>query len=467
MRISFLSFFLLLVQGIQGQSVELKVFSFDEFMSRVIEHHPLARQADLQKSKGEAYVLKARGNFDPKLQSGLNQKYFDDKTYYSFLNAGLKIPTWFGIEFQGGYEQNNGQFLNPENSNPNVGLVYAGVSLPIGKGLFMDERRATLKKAQLYQESTIAQRQSLINDLLYNAGTAYWDWFAAFNSTQIYSEALELASTRFEQVKRSASLGDRPFIDTLEAGIQVQNRMLLLQQAKLDFANATALLGTFLWDEGLIPLEVGDNTVAPSMQETSSLKPSGSYFIQLDSLSQFHPELIQYRFKIDQLEIDQMYKREQLKPTLNLKYNALNEPVNGDVFSSYSVNNYDWGIEFGLPLLLRSERGDVRLNNIKIQESEYDLLSKQQIITYKARAALNDWQMTHEQVTLYKKTVQDYSGLLAGERSLFSNGESSLFMVNSRETGYINANIKLVELLAKNRKAQVSADYALGVLGAN
>ena len=42
---------------------------------------------------------------------------------------------------------------------------------------------------------------------------------------------------------------------------------------------------------------------------------------------------------------------------------------------------------------------------------------------------------------------------------------SSLFMVKSREMGYINAKIKLVELLAKNRKARVSADYTFGIVG--
>jgi outer membrane protein TolC len=118
-----------------------------------------------------------------------------------------------------------------------------------------------------------------------------------------------------------------------------------------------------------------------------------------------------------------------------------------------------------MPLLLRKERGDVRLNAIKIQEAEFDISNKEQMLVFKARAALNDWQTTDEQVTLYRKTVRDYNGLLSGERTLFNNGESSLFMVNSREMGYIKAKIKLVELLAKNRKARVSADYAFGILG--
>lgn len=434
-------------------------------MSRVIEHHPLARQANIQIQKGDAYVLKARGNFDPKLHTDLNQKYFDDKTYYSLLDAGLKVPTWFGLQFQGGYEQNRGGLINPENTNPNSGLVYAGLSLPIGQGLFIDERRAMLRQAQIFQESTEVQRQAMINTLLYQAASVYWDWFQAYNAMEVYEEGLTLATQRFNAVKRGASLGDRPSIDTLESGIQVQNRQLLLQQAQLDFANASAMLATFLWDEGTIPLELDENTIAPSMDQTESIDIIPSYINRLDSITVNHPELRQYRYKIDQLEVEQRWKREQLKPTLNLKYNALSEPVNGDVFSAYSPNNYNWGLEFGMPLLLRKERGDVRLNAIKIQEAEFDLSNKEQMLLFKAQAALNNWQTTNQQVTLYRRTVRDYNGLLDGERALFNNGESSLFMVNSREMGYINAKIKLVELLAMNRKASVTADYTLGILG--
>jgi hypothetical protein len=87
------------------------------------------------------------------------------------------------------------------------------------------------------------------------------------------------------------------------------------------------------------------------------------------------------------------------------------------------------------------------------------------MLLFKARAALSDWQTTDEQVTCIEKTVLDYSGLLTGERTLFNNVESSLFMVNIREMGYINVKIKLVELLAKIRKAKVPADYTFRIMG--
>ena len=86
------------------------------------------------------------------------------------------------------------------------------------------------------------------------------------------------------------------------------------------------------------------------------------------------------------------------------------------------------------------------------------------MLEFKAKAALNEFETTINQIDLYTRTTQDYRSLLDGERSLFNNGESSLFLVNSRELGFINAQIKLIQLFAKNQKSILKLNYALGSL---
>jgi hypothetical protein len=58
-----------------------------------------------------------------KLQLTLTKKQFKDTEYYSILNSSFKIPTWYGIEIKAGFEQNEGYYLNPENTVPNTGLA--------------------------------------------------------------------------------------------------------------------------------------------------------------------------------------------------------------------------------------------------------------------------------------------------------------------------------------------------------
>lgn len=446
--------------GQNGQTL-----TFEDFNAIVRQHHPVAMQAELIAKKGDATVQMARGGFDPKLGSDIGQKYFKGDQYYSLIDAGLKVPTWFGIEANVGYEQNAGTFLNPENSTSNGGLVYAGLSLPVGRGLFIDERRAELRKAQIYQKSTVVEQRLMINELLYEAGKAYWDWFQTYEALRVYLEALELAKFRLDAVKQEAAAGDKPSIDTLEAGIQFQNRQLSLQQAQLDFSNASAMLEVFLWQNGQIPMEL-DSTTVPIDRKAVQLRTSVDIMPdRLDSMVAYHPYLQQYRFKIDELNIDRRLKAENLKPTLNLKYNAINQPVGNNPFANLSINNYVWGMEFSMPIPLRKERGELKLAKLKIQSAEMDVLNKKAQIDYEITASLNEWNTTREQTALYQRTVSDYLGLLEGERNKFYAGESSLFMINSREVGYINAQIKYLELLAKNRKAELTTEYSLGALG--
>lgn len=440
------------------------VLSFEDFNAIVKQHHPMAVQAEIVTKKGDATVQMARGGFDPKIGSDIGQKYFKGDQYYSLIDAGLKVPTWFGIEASAGYEQNGGSFLNPENSTSGGGLVYAGLSIAVGRGLFIDERRAELRKAQIYQKSTVVEQRLMLNELLYVAGKAYWDWFQAYETYRVYQEALELARFRFESVKQEAAAGDKPSIDTLEAGIQFQNRQLSLQQALLEFRNASAMLGVFLWQNGQIPMELDETTVPIDKSIVQLQTTEGLMLERLDSMVAYHPYLQQYRYKIDELKIDRRLKAENLKPTLNLKYNAINQPVGDNPFANLSINNYVWGMQFNMPIPLRKERGALKLAKLKIQNAEMDVLSKKAEIDYKITASLNEWGTTREQTALYQRTVNDYLGLLNGERDKFSAGESSLFMVNSREVGYINAQIKYLELLSKNRKAQLTTQYSLGVL---
>ena len=464
-KLKILLAFLLACGSATASSDSTVTLSFDEFMSMVREHHPVAQQAELRVDRGAANLMTARGSFDPKAFGDVAQKYLDGTTYYRRSVGGLKIPTWFGVEVETAFEQSQGAYVDPERVTQGAGLLSAGVSVPIGQGLFIDKRRAALRNAQVYQSITIAERQSMVNKLLREVGEAYWKWFAANHKREVYDQALVAAQDRFSAVKQSAALGDRPAIDTLEAGIQVQNRRLQLQQAELDLKNAAALLSVHIWAEGRIPLEL-DSAVSPiGLSDVEATALDQSFVLLLDSVTEAHPDLQKSSLVIDQLEIKRRMKREQLKPQLDLKYTPLTTVVAGEAVPSYDITNYRWGLNFSMPLLLRRERGELRMTELEIEGSKYALEMQKVEVMYSATVSLNEWETSAKQVDLYAQTVSDYDDLLQGERQMFQLGESSLFMVNSRELGYINARIKFIELLTINQLAQLNTNYAFGILG--
>ena len=452
-------FFLLLLPfaWLTAQDVPV-VLTEDLFLDLVIEHHPLSVRADLQRDRAEAVLRTARGNFDPKLYGDLNQKYFSGTRYYSVIEGGVKIPTWFGVELNAAYERNDGYYLNPEHTVPESGLYAAGLTASLGQGLLFDERRAELQRARVYRQSTVAERQILLNDLIYSAGKVYWDWAGAVAALRVYDEAVGAARQRFEAVSTEAELGNRPAIDTLEARILVQNRLLSRETAQLDLANARARLNAFLWLDGVVPVELEETTLPPPPMEVvvAPVLP----FAGLPD----NPKLTQTRLKIADLEIDERLQQEYLKPRVDVKYNALLAGGADDPVQELSSNNYKWGVTFSQPLLLRKERGKLALTRIKLSETQLYLSDQTADVEAQVIAYTNEANITAEQFTLAVQNAADYGQLLEGERTLFRGGESSLFLVNSREVSFIDAQLKQVELMVKHRKARLARYYAAGQL---
>lgn len=445
-----------------GQTDTLTTLNLTQFLQLVKQNHPLAKQAGLITQSADANTLKARGGFDPKLFYDFQNKFYDSKNYYTLANGGFNIPAWFGIEVKGGYEQNQGTYLNPENTVPDQGLVYTQISFPLLQGLLIDERRATLKKAKLFRELSEFDKINAINELLYNAGKTYWDWYLSYTNVQVHQEAVALSRERFEAITKSFTLGDRPAIDTVEANIQLQDRIINVQQALMDYRTKSLLLSNYLWLENDIPIELTDQTIPEVTVENDSSDMFLKYHVaRMDSLINVHPDLKIYDYKLQQLSIEERYIKDKLKPSLNVLYSPL---YNSENFNAGFLNNYKWGVSVAFPILLRKERGELQLTRIKIENTSYENKNKRIELLNKSKSTINEFNNYTGQIDIYSKNVTNYERLWQSEQRLFDSGEGSLFMINSREMSYINARIKLNEIINKTKKSALEVEYAFGLL---
>jgi hypothetical protein len=83
---------------------------------------------------------------------------------------------------------------------------------------------------------------------------------------------------------------------------------------------------------------------------------------------------------------------------------------------------------------LRKERGSLKLAKFKIQETEFILNLEKVQLSNKISAQKIEIQSLEKQNTIIKKLAQDYTLMLKSEERLFSFGESSMFLINSRRT---------------------------------
>jgi outer membrane protein TolC len=437
------------------------VLTLRNFLQLIAENHPSVKQANLLTRAAEAELLAAKGGFDPKIYGDFEQKFFNKKTYFNVGEGGIKVPTWYGVEVKTAYSYVGGNFVNPSEVIPSAGQGLVGVSVPLLQGFWMDERRANLFKARQTQLLNANERAVLLNDLAFSATQTYWKWVFYVENRRIFREALRLAEARFVATKIAFQQGDRMAMDTLESFIQVQDRQGQLNEAQLEVQEAQLKLANFLWNNQNKPLLFADNWTAEVPQISPNTEGVKNRAILLDMIDA-HPILKSYDAKLAQLSIDQRLKREKLKPKLNANYNLLS---NGLAFNSIFTDNYKWGMSFSTSTLFRAEKGDVQLAKIKIENTQLLREQKALELKNKLQLAFNELDNALIQLDLYTKTVDNYRQLLTLENNRFQLGESSLFLLNSREVKLIEAQIKLVKGLTAVNMARASIDWAAGQLG--
>ena len=450
---------LLLLPVLQyGQTQDSIVLNFEEYLQMVKTFHPVVRQARLKADLGDAELLKARGGFDPKIEANYDRKDFKDTQYYDLFNAAFKIPTWYGVELKAKFEQNEGFYLNPQNTVPDDGLFAAGISVTIGQGLFINERMAALQQAKAYQQQSIADQQLAVNKVLYEASVAYFDWISAYRELKLYNNFIENAQFRYDGILSSFEVGDKPAIDTLEADIQIQDRKLSLEQARLKFFKASQQLGTYLWAENNTPLVIRERVYPEDALFENSTIPSE--FLS-DTEIATHPKIRSLEYKVEILEFDRRLKANKLLPKLDLEYNFLSGDP--DILRSFVNENYKVGVNFSIPLFLRKERGDLQKSKIKLQDAELELYSEQLNLQNKIRGLKEQFLSYQEQVLMINQLVENYEIMLNAEERKLQLGESSVFLVNTREKSLISAKLKQISVQEKlwNTRAELTQVLAI------
>ncbi|WP_281541479.1 TolC family protein [Maribacter aestuarii] len=459
----YLTYMLLLFSlVVVGQVQDSLVLGFNEYLGYVKKYHPIAKQAELTLNMGQANLMKARGAFDPKIEVDYDRKEFKGIDYWERLNGTFKIPTWYGIELKGNFEQDQGVFLSGDEEGTAQGLYSAGVSMSLAQGLWINDRMATLKQAKLFREQTKADRDLLVNQILYDAALAYFDWLQAFNEVSIFQNFLVNADIRFQGIKSRAEAGDIAAIDTVEAKIALQSRALSLEQTKVKLMKRSLELSNFLWMNDNVPVELQPNVI-PDVNISEEIditleilgRPLGDFTIEN------HPKLLSLGYKIDGLRVERNLKANKLLPKIDLEYNFLTEKP--ELINSLQYQEYKGGVKFQFPLFLRKERGDLKLAKFKLQDAQFDLDNAEIAIKNKILALYRELESFETQNVLIDDIVSSYSTLLEAEERKFSFGESSLFLINSRESKLIETQLKRIEVQNKFYTAKAKLFNSLAV----
>ena len=441
-------------------------FTLENFYTLILNHHPVARQINLLSDVAKQEIRLARGNFDPKLDFQYQQKNFNNTEYYELVNGSLTFPSIFPFDPKIGMERNQGQYLNPENyiaNDFNYQQFYAGISMPLGRGLLTDERRVALKQAELFSELTEAEQIKLTNKLLLDAAKDYWQWYYAYYNFRIQNRGVNIASEIFQRVKLTAEQGEASVIDTVQAQITLQERLVQQQEALMDFRNTGVMLSTYLWDSVGNPLALTLNW-AP-VRDTEYWAVSEGELMELkEQAKQNHPELQKLTVKLQQLEIERKLAKEYLKPKLDASYTFLNQPFDPEWNYGMAIGeNYKVGIDFSFPLFIRKERAKLEQTKIKLSSTRFEQSLTERQVLNQIDISFNTLVNTRNMINQLSAMVSNYERILQAEFLNLANGESDLFKINIQQEKLIQAQTKYLKMLSEFEKNRALLYWAAGV----
>jgi outer membrane protein TolC len=440
-------------------SQKTEIFSFLDFQEIILKNHPVIKQANLYLDDAKAEIMQARGQFDPKLATTFDRKALDGKDYYNRFESTLKVPIYSGIDIKGGYEQNRGSRLFPEES---AGLIFSGVSLPLGQGLLIDARRNTLLQARLLNNIAQTERQKIINKFIFSAAKDYWEWYLSYQKLKLNQEAYQMAEDRFKLISERTKIGEIAAIDSVEAAITVQDRQVILEQSKLEFQNGALAISNYLWNKSEQALELDANFFPESINPMAIERQKVDDILR--NLEQNHPEIAKIILKQKQLQIEEKFRIEMLKPKFDVNFNLLRVPAGyqkeGSVASGFLLNNHKFGINFEMPILLRKERGKLQSVRIKQLQTTFEKNIVGRELKIAVESAYNEVVNLAKQIELQIIANANQEKLLVAERQKFLIGESTLFLINARETKLIDMKTKLESLKSKYQKAIATLQYS-------
>ncbi|MBD1430867.1 TolC family protein [Sphingobacterium sp. DN04309] len=434
---------------LKGQSVQGLKLSYTEFIAAVKSYHPLVVNYKIENQIAEADLQRARGGFDPVLEGKMGSKTIDGVNYYNERNASLGIPVWYGVEIRGKYSYIDGDKLN--NSETPGELYQVGVTLPLLQNLLYDKRRAILDQAKEGLNMAKAEQIIRINEVLLEADNTYWNWVKEYELLKLQSEVVEVNRKRVSLTLKTLEYGERAAIDTTEAISQLQSFQLDEQDAYLRFLKATQELTLFLWKENNQPYDILDGLIPE--RPLSSIDVYKEYPVLIRNVrekSTFdHGSLRYYLGKQNYLISEKALKFQSLLPKVNFTYNYLNKQNRrSEVFPMFE-DNFQYGLKLELPIFLRQAKGDYKIAKHKLYQNSLEIQYKAKEIENKVTNYINNLTNYHSQIRIAERNIENYQKLLQAEELRFANGESSLFVINSRENKLIDAQSKILDLRLK------------------
>lgn len=436
-----------------------------DVLRQVESNHPKLTGANINRLAAEAKLLEKRGAFDPVISASsdflrYNSTSTPGKAAMAMQNQGIvEWTTRSGMKVFAGSRINYGRVKSPLSSTGETGEYFAGVALPLLRDRNVNAKSIGERQAGIGIGLANTDIAAVRLELFRNAAAGYWDWVAAKRKLDINRSIFEIAKERARQVAARVGNGDLAPIDSTEASMEVQRRMGNVVKAEQELQKSSVKLALYLWKDNGTP----DDPPKPERSPQNFSAPSRlSDFIIREGVNRAlsnRPELQNLQLMRDQNELEQRLAQNNRRPRVDL-YLA---PGQDTGFGSVGPT-FKFGATVELPLRTRTADGQLAAARLKSEKILLDQQIERRNIEAEIITAAQNVNAAHDRHLLAKLELDLARSLEEGERRRFTVGDSTLFLVNQRERGTAEAEIKLIEIQAEYETALAAFKIATSQL---
>jgi len=439
-------------------------------------------------------VTAAEGSFDfvTFATTGYNSSRTEPFNYFSDLkvnisqrysfNAGIRKNLAFsGGNFQISFDDNRSSSNNPFSLyNPyHTANLSFQLTQPLLKNFGSRIAKYNLIIARKNRELSLAQFKNKVISTLAQVQELYFNLVFQMRDLEVKKGSLKLAKDQLEMTKTKVAVGSLPPIEITQAEAAVAQREVdiisaesAVQSAKDQLLRAMkGELSPSSWEVEIIPItEPSSEKEVPDLEEC------------IKQALKNRPDLIQERLNVKIKEETVYYRRNQLKPELNLQITATLNGLNGrkpiiignpftreyevigyqegglggalrDIFTG-NFRTFNVNFSLNLPLENRSAEAAYAQAEIELEQERERLRNLEQQVILEVRDAVRRVISSLKQVEASRKARELAEKQLKAEEEKFAVGASTNFEV-----------LRLQEALASAQSQEIKAivDYNIAL----
>ncbi len=428
-----------------------KPLTFAEVTTSVDKHHPLLAAAKQDVALAEGEKLAAKGGFDPIWRSRATWEllgYYGSKRLDTVVTQPLPV---LGASVFGGYKLGLGTFAvyDGKAQTLDLGEIRGGLVLPLYRDSAIDARRAALFAAELSPKIAEAGVAVQRLELHRAAAIRYWNWVEAGHVVTLAKELLALAEDRDVALGARVAKGDLAKIEQDENQRAILGRKATLISTERSFTAAAIELSLFLRDDKGKP-RVPTASELPAFTEPKPLVV-GTVDEEVKKAIARRPEILRLEEQKKQIGYEQDLAKNGAKPSFDLQIVAAKDFGKGP--APLAPTQLEIGLVIDIPLLARGPDGKAAQVAAKSDKLDHQLAFARDRIGADVRDALSLEETARARLALARSELALAKKLASAERDAFGLGQSSLLLVNLRETAVADAAAREIVALADWQRA--------------